>query len=182
MDIAQFFSANILCDLAAGTSRPDILTVDAIKFIYILRNQLSPQQLLDVLPPLIEQLANPNPVVYTFAAICLEGILHLKSNGQLIFNEAVLGPHLQSLLGNLFQLCEKEKTPEKLAENDFLMKSVMRAILIGKQTITQHKLLVAQKLGAILYIVSTNPSNPRYNHYLFECIGAVLRYSLFGSP
>ncbi|KAJ9088941.1 importin-alpha export receptor [Entomophthora muscae] len=179
VDISQFFNKNILCDLAVGTDRPDILTVNAIKFIYLLRNQLSPQELLSVLPPLIDQLANPNPVVFTFAAVCLEGILHLKSNGQLIFNEAVLGPHLQTLLGNLFQLCEKEKTPEKLAENDFLMKTVMRAILIGKQTITQHKVLVAQKLSAILSIVSTNPSNPRYNHYLFECIGAVLRNANF---
>ncbi|KAI0244255.1 importin-alpha export receptor [Massospora cicadina] len=176
VDISQFFNDHIICDLMPETTpTTPILVVDAIKFIYLLRNQLSPNQLMAVLVPLVFQLTNPNPVVHTFAAIGLEGILHFKSAGQLVFSEDVLGPHLQTLLANLFRLCEKEATPEKLAENDFLMKAVMRTILIGKQTIANHRLLVAQKLGGLLAPVSANPSNPRYNHYLFECIGAVVR-------
>lgn len=38
------------------------------------------------------------------------------------FNAADIGPALQPLLGKLFALIDKGQTPEKLAENDVLMK------------------------------------------------------------
>jgi exportin-2 (importin alpha re-exporter) len=63
-------------------------------------------------------------VVYTYAAVTLERILLLKRDGVQVFNKTDLAPLLQDLLASLFGLIERDTTPEKLAENDFLMRCI----------------------------------------------------------
>jgi exportin-2 (importin alpha re-exporter) len=61
-------------------------------------------------------------VVYTYAAVTLEKLLLLKREEGLVFTKTDLAPLLQNLLGALFGLIERDTSPEKLAENDFLMR------------------------------------------------------------
>lgn len=61
-------------------------------------------------------------VVYTYAAVTLERILLLKREDGPVFTKTDLAPLLQDLLGSLFQSIERDTRPEKLAENDFLMR------------------------------------------------------------
>jgi exportin-2 (importin alpha re-exporter) len=75
-----------------------------------------------ILPTLVTYLSTAEFVVYTYAAVTLERILLLKPDGAPIFTKADVAPLLQDLLGSLFTLIEKDPAPEKLAENDFLMR------------------------------------------------------------
>lgn len=63
-------------------------------------------------------------MVYTYAAVTLERILLLKRDEALVFTKTDLAPLLQGLLGSLFKSIEKDPRPEKLAENDFLMRCI----------------------------------------------------------
>lgn len=85
VDVVDFFSQHVFQDLQADTGvvHP-ILQVDAIRFLYTFRNQLTKQQLLSVLPLLHKHLGSSNYVTYTYAAITIERILFIKQNGQLL--------------------------------------------------------------------------------------------------
>jgi len=75
-----------------------------------------------ILPTLVTYLSSQEFVVYTYAAVTLERILLLKREEGAVFTKTDLAPLLQDLLGSLFTLIEKDPEPEKLAENDFLMR------------------------------------------------------------
>lgn len=79
VDIVDFFSKNVLCDLESdvASNRP-ILKVDAIKYVYTFRNQLTKEQLLTVFPLLVKHLLSTDYVVYTYAAIAIERILFIR--------------------------------------------------------------------------------------------------------
>ena len=61
-------------------------------------------------------------VVYTYAAVTLERILLLKREDGPVFTKTDVAPLLQNLLRSLFKSIERDTRPEKLAENDFLMR------------------------------------------------------------
>lgn len=61
-----------------------LLQVDAIRFLYTFRTQLTKPQLLSVLPLLVQHLASDNYVCYTYAAISIERILFIKQGNQLL--------------------------------------------------------------------------------------------------
>lgn len=95
VDIVKFFSDYVAQDLqaASGSVHP-VLEVDSIRFLYTFRsqvctytcnidkkltpNQLTKDQLLSVLPLLVQHLASPNYVAYTYSAIAIERILFMK--------------------------------------------------------------------------------------------------------
>ncbi|RUS27431.1 CAS/CSE protein [Jimgerdemannia flammicorona] len=162
IDIVDFFSKNVVQDLQTpvnGGAHP-ILKVDAIKYLHTFRNQ---EQLVTVFPLLVNHLPASNYVVYTYAAITIERILFLRQGKIMPFSE--------TLLTNLFNLIERGTTPEKLAENDYLMKTVMRVIITSRQDMAPYVNIIMAKLVNILGIISKNPSNPRFNHYVFESKG-----------
>jgi exportin-2 (importin alpha re-exporter) len=64
--------------------------------------------------------------VYTYAAVTLERLLLLKREEGMVFTKTDLAPLLQNLLVALFSLIERDTSPEKLAENDFLMRCMSR--------------------------------------------------------
>lgn len=71
-------------------------------------------------------------VVHSYAAITIERLLALKLGGVPLLAPADVAAHLQPLLGNLFGAFEKADS----AENEYLMKAVMRVIsFVGPQII-----------------------------------------------
>ncbi len=83
VDIVDFFGKNVFADLQAapGSVHP-ILTVDAIKYLYTFRNQLTKEQLVSVLPMLVQHLGSDNYVIYSYAAIAIERILFIKGENR----------------------------------------------------------------------------------------------------
>ncbi|KAL4072157.1 CAS/CSE protein [Scleroderma yunnanense] len=177
VDVVEFFSQHILLDLQAvqGGVHP-ILQVDAIRFLLTFRNQLTKEQLLSVLPLLANHLKSENYVAYTYAAITIDRILFMKKGSQLVFAQADVHDIATDLLHATLVKIEGAGTPEKIAENDHLMKCAMRVIITARQTLTPLYQQVLQRLVAILGAVSKNPSNPNFDHCLFESISALMRF------
>lgn len=89
------------------------------------------------------------------------------------FTQADLKPHADQLLTELFKLIRRGTTPQAIASNDALMKCVMRITITARQSISYEPVLT--HLVYILGEISKNPSNPKFNHYTFESISAIVR-------
>lgn len=176
VDVAKFFSDHAYADLQApaGNVHP-IIVADAIKFLYTFRGQLTKEQLLSVFPVLIPHLANPSFVIHTYAALTIERILFIKQNNALVFGQADIKPYAESILDSIFKVVESGDSPQQVAANDNLMKSAMRVILTARQGLNYRPVL--DHLVRILAEVSKNPSNPKFNHFLFESISGLIRFS-----
>ncbi|SSD59994.1 probable Importin alpha re-exporter [Saccharomycodes ludwigii] len=181
LNVVDFFTQHIMGDLKNDSSLNPILKVDAIKYIYTFRNQLNKAQLVELLPVLANFLQNSEYIVYTYAAITIERILSIResaSSTKFIFTKSDLSNSAQLLLVNLFQLIMKNSTtPEKLAENEFLMKTVFRILLIGEDIANNISMDLLGQLLQIISIIAKNPSNPRFTHYIFESVGVIIKYN-----
>ncbi|KAF5376623.1 hypothetical protein D9757_009601 [Collybiopsis confluens] len=111
VDAVQFFERNVFPDLQAQEGTIDeemcakggvhpILKVDAVRFLYTFRNQLTKQHLLAVLPLLGKALdESQSYVTYTYAAIAIERVLGIRQNGQILFTQADVRDFAPQLLG-----------------------------------------------------------------------------------
>ena len=178
VNVVDFFQNNIASDLLADTGVEPIIKVDAIKFLYTFRSFLTKAQWTAAFPPLVKNLASSNYVVYTYAAVAVERVLFLTNDsGEHIFGKDDVAPFGKDLLEHLFQLIEKDSAPEKIQENEFLMRCVMRVLLVLKDGIISVTDSVLQHLIKITDIIGRNPSNPRFYYYHFEALGALIRYA-----
>ncbi|KAJ2925300.1 hypothetical protein H1R20_g11761, partial [Candolleomyces eurysporus] len=183
VDVVKFFSEHVYQDLQdTSGSVHAILQVDAIRFLYAFRNQLTKEQLLSVLPLLVQHLRSSNYVTYTYAAITIERILFIKQKNELLFSQADIHDSAAELLNALLGKVEAGGTPEKIAENDHLMKCAMRVILTARQTLIPLHQPILARLVAILGVISKNPSNPNFDQYIFESISGLMRFVVEGSP
>ncbi|KAH3660492.1 hypothetical protein OGAPHI_007078 [Ogataea philodendri] len=181
VDVVNFFSEFVAQDLVNQVSHP-ILKVDAIKYIFTFRNQLTKQQLIEAFPLLSSHFQDSNYVVYTYAAITIEKILSLRnpaSHQQLLFGKSdIPSAVFEDLLMNLFRLMfSKGDSPEKLAENEFLMKCAMRILLTAEDSLGTVAPQLLQQLMKIVDIIGKNPSNPKFSHYTFESICVIIKFN-----
>ena len=179
VDVVQFFSNHVLQDLQpdndTAKAQP-ILQVDAIKYLYTFRNQLTKDQLLSVLPLLVHHLSSTNYVTCTYAAISIERILFIRVNGHRLLNSTDIEPFTRNMLEALFAAVEQHETPEKVAENDHVMKCVMRVLLVAKKSVEPYAGQLLEHLVSIIQVTSRNPSNPRFTQFLFESVSTLLRF------
>ncbi|KAM3504622.1 hypothetical protein MY10362_003440 [Beauveria mimosiformis] len=177
VNIVQFFEQHIAADLVAPDNSEPIPKVDAIKFLYTFRSQLNMEQWKQAIGPLVRNLNSSNYVVYTYAAIAVERVLYLTDdNGNRTFNREDVEPLSKDLLDHLFKLIEKDHSPAKLQENEFLMRCVMRILIVIKDGAAPVLDNALTHLVAITNIMKQNPSNPRFYYYHFEAMGALVRY------
>ncbi|KAL2152512.1 hypothetical protein VTH82DRAFT_5696 [Thermothelomyces myriococcoides] len=177
VNVVEFFEQNIAADLLSESSEP-IAKVDAIKYLYTFRSQLNKAQWASAIQPLIQNLASSNYVVYTYAAIAVERVLFLiDEQGQHLFPRSDIQPYAKDLLEHLFALVEKDTSSAKLQENEFLMRCIMRVLIVMKEGILECGAeAVLTHLINITNVIKENPSNPRFYYYHFEAIGALVRY------
>ncbi|KAL2133196.1 hypothetical protein VTI74DRAFT_2770 [Chaetomium olivicolor] len=177
VNVVEFFEKNIASDLLSEGSHP-IAKVDAIKYLYTFRSQLNKAQWASAIQPLIQNLASANYVVYTYAAIAVERVLFLTDEqGQHLFPRSDIQPYAKDLLEHLFALIEKDTSATKLQENEFLMRCIMRVLIVMKEGILDCGIeSVLNHLISITNVIKENPSNPRFYYYHFEAIGALVRY------
>lgn len=177
VNVVEFFEQHIAADLMAQSGVEPISKVDAIKYLYTFRSQLSKEQWKVALVPLIQNLNSDNYVVYTYAAIAVERVLFLTDDaGNVMFPRVDIEPFAKDLLNHLFKLIEKETSPAKLQENEFLMRCVMRILIVIKDGAVPILDNILTHLILITNVMKQNPSNPRFYYYHFEAIGALVRY------
>lgn len=177
VDVIDFFQQNIASDLTDDNAEA-ILKVDAIKYLYLFRSQLTQQQWQQAFPLLVKCLGHENYVVHTYAAIAVERVLYLTDvQRQAYIPKETLTPLAKDLLQHLFVLVTKDSKPEKIQENEFLMKCIMRVLIVIKEGLLPILDLVLKNLINITKVIRHNPSNPRFYYYHFECLGAVVRFA-----
>ena len=175
-NVIDFFQKNVSTDLVSEAGVEPILQVDAIKYLYIFRSQITPDQWQDAFPLVVKHLGSSDYVVYTYAAIALERTMALlDSSNQPVIGRSSLEGLSSQLLRHLFGLIEKDTSPAKLQENEFLMRCVMRVLIVVKEGVSPIAEEIMAHFVKITQISSQNPSNPRFNYYLFEAIGAFIR-------
>ncbi|EEP78665.1 HRC135 protein [Uncinocarpus reesii 1704] len=180
VSITDFFQKHLASDLVATTGVQPLLKVDAIKFLYSFRSLITKEQWREALPLLVQHLGSSVYVVYTYAAVALEKALCLADNqNQPVIPASEITPLAPQLLEHIFQLIEKDPSPPKVQENEFLMRCIMRVLLVIKDSVVPIIDPILQHLVNITKIISTNPSNPRFYYYHFEALGALIR---FGAP
>ena len=175
-NVIDFFQRYIASDLVAESGVEPVLQVDAIKYMYIFRSQITASQWQVAFPLLVKRLGSSNYVVYTYAAIALERIMAISTSTKqpVVSRTSVEGLSAQ-LLQHLFNLIETDTQPAKLQENEFLMRCVMRVLIVIKEGVVPVVDTVLAKFQKIMEISSQNPSNPRFCYYLFEAMGAFIR-------
>lgn len=177
VNVVDFFEQHIASDLVNGEGIEPISKVDAIKFLYTFRSQLSKEQWKVAIGPLIQNLNSSNYVVYTYAAIAVERVLFLTDDsGSPMFPRADIEPFAKDLLTHLFKLIERETSAPKLQENEFLMRCVMRILIVIKDGAAPWLDTILTHLILITNVMKSNPSNPRFYYYHFEALGALVRY------
>lgn len=182
VDVVEFFEKNIagdlLSDTAGESSSAAIIKVDAIKYLYTFRSQLTKEQWLAAFPPLIKNLASSNYVVHTYTAIALERVLSLTNDAkEHILDRHAISPLAGGLLSHLFALLLKDPAPEKVQENEFLMRCAMRVLIVIQDDVLSISDDVLDKLIEITGVICANPSNPTFYYYHFEAMGALIRFA-----
>lgn len=178
VDVVNFFQTHIAGDLINDAGVEPISKVDAIKYLHNFRSQLTKAQWQAAFQPLIKNMASDNYVVYTYAAIAVERVLFLTNDQrEHLFSRADIEPFANDLLNHLFNLIEKDRAPAKMQENEFLMRCIMRVLIVVNQGVQPILDGVLDHLIGITSVIKANPSNPRFYYYLFEAIGALVRFS-----
>lgn len=132
---------------------------------------------------LVQHLTSDNVVIYSYAAITIERILFIKNDQrQPLFTSADVKPFAENVLMAVFTNIERGGTPEKIAENDYLMKCAMRVIITARQELVPSYEAILTRLVNILGEISKNPSNPRFNQYCFESVSALIRFVCEAQP
>ncbi|KAL4992880.1 CAS/CSE protein [Aspergillus falconensis] len=183
INITDFFQKNLAADLISGDDVHPILKVDAIKYLYLFRSLITKGQWQEVFPLLVNHLGSSNFVVYTYAAIAVERVLYFTDNqGQPIVSPETIKPLANDLLEHIFSLIQKNPAPEKVQENEFIMKCAMRVLIVIKEGVVPIIDNVLKHLINITQIISGNPSNPRFYYYHFETLGAFIRFAAPSNP
>lgn len=188
--VQDIFTSHILPEIQDPTdvnSRP-IVKAGAIKLVCIFRTHLPLEFLLQILPYVINHLKSSAVVIQTYAAMCIERFLMIKDkvpaaagigNGDSaaaqvsvsrIKKEHIVG-HAQAMMAELFVVLENPELPE----NDYVMKCIMRLLVVLGSEIVPLTELVLSKLTVIFERVAKKPVNPHYNHYLFECYAVFIK-------
>ena len=175
-NVIDFFQKHISRDLISDTKVEPLLQVDAIKYLYIFRSQINRDQWQHAFPLVVKHLGSSDYVVYTYAAIALERTMALlDSSKQPVIGRTTVEKLSAQLLQHLFALIEKDTSPAKLQENEFLMRCVMRVLVVIREGVLPVVEDTMAHFIKIMHISSQNPSNPRFIYYLFEAIGAFIR-------
>lgn len=160
-----------------------LLKVDALKFVYVFRSQLTQPYWHQAFPLVVKHLGSSNYVVYTYASIAVErALLLMDTAGQPLIPRADVAGLSKDLLQHLFGLIQKDSAPEKIQENEFLMRCVMRVLIVIKDGVLPISDMVLTNFVNITRVIRHNPSNPRFYYYHFEGIGALVRYAAPSSP
>ncbi|UYV61444.1 CSE1L [Cordylochernes scorpioides] len=177
VNITDFYRDYILPDLQAGdVDQLPVLKADAIKYLMIFRSQLPKEVLLASLPHLIHLMKASSVVVHTYTAYCVERFFTMQTPYS--FSPAEVQHLTEPLLTSLFQVLEKPGS----AENEYVMKAIMRTFSLLKEQVIPYLTVLLPKLTAMLRQVSKNPCKPHFNHYLFETLSLSIRIVCKSNP
>jgi len=187
VNVHEFFTSIVMPELNRDINAQPVVKADVIKFFSSFRKQLPREMIVTTLPRLVELLKARSFVVHTYAAQAIERIFMVKEEAdatgmqkRFVYGAAELNPILAPCMMNLFAILETE---EEGVANEYVAKTVMRVITKAKpENIATATEGVLGKLKTTLDRVCANPQNPRFIHYLFESIAALIRATCSVNP
>eukprot|EP00026_Physarum_polycephalum_P001434 Phypoly_transcript_01435.p1 GENE.Phypoly_transcript_01435~~Phypoly_transcript_01435.p1 ORF type:complete len:984 (+),score=185.73 Phypoly_transcript_01435:58-3009(+) len=174
--IPDFCRSQILPELQ-GTTRSPVLRATSIKFITTFRQQLPVDVYTAALPHLIALMRDPNYVIHSYAATCVERLLTVKDNQVLRIGQ-LTNDFIGSMLANLFEALSYKDSQE----NEYTMRAITRVISVSGANITPFAPTCLQKLVEILIRVAQNSTNPTFAHYVFESLGSLVKNTCAQNP
>ena len=178
--IAQFFSTQIAPELQAGAACHPLVKADCLKFMTLFRHFIAstPENARSYLQMMISALSDGNFVVRTYAATGIERLLAIKqANGRFRFDASLIGDSALPLVNCLFH-CLDFNDEETALENEYVMKAILRVVAVLKERVAPIASDVFGKAVPLLQRVAQNPRNPVFNHYLFEVVACVSKYTV----
>lgn len=194
VNVVDFFSEFVMPQLNKCSANPlqletPIFTADLIKFVLSFRNQIPKRDAGNVIFLCTKLLSAKEPVVQTYAAACIERTLTIKdkvsvANGngtarisaEMItvprVTKADLEPVLQDLLPVVVNVLR-----DSTRANEYVMRLVLRFCAVAQDAMGPYVSKLLPTLVDILSSVTANPSNPVFNHYLFETLSALIRFN-----
>ena len=187
VNLAEFYTSHVAPELESSTASSEdraVIKADCLRFVTVFRSQLSKNTLLGLLPRCVNLLSCSNNVVHSYAATFIERLLAMKAPAggavtqqATVFSTADVGPYLQQILEKLFGAL---KMPES-GENEYVMRAIMRLVVFVGSAVGPVTSAALAELANILGMVSRNPTQPGFNHYLFEAIAALVKYGSDGT-
>ena len=180
VNVAEILQSQCLPELQKPTlTEQVVLRADSIRYLTTFRSVLPRDLLVSSLPLLLVHLTAPSHVLHTYAAHCIEKLLILRGNdGAAVIKPADLKPLFETLLSNLFGVLRMEGSEQ----NEYAMKAIMRSMSTMQEEIVPYSETLLKELSAKLALVSENPTKPHFNHYLFESICCIIRFSCRVNP
>lgn len=173
VNICDFYQEFVAPDLRnPNLTEFPVLKADAIKYLMVFRNQLPKAVLLQSLPHVVNLLAAPSYVVHTYAASAIDRLFTMKdTQGKTAISPADVATLSEPLLKNLFNAFSHPGS----AENEYIMKAVMRTFSLLQESVLPYLPTVLPSLTGKLIQASKNPSKPHFNHFLFETLSLSIR-------
>ncbi|CAE7469287.1 cse1l [Symbiodinium natans] len=105
----------------------------------------------------------------------------LTQEGQLAprYDPASMKGQLLQMVQPILQIIASSKG---IPMNEYLMRTVARIFSFLKQQGAETGLATLSPLSAILLAMSANPSNPVFNHYLFEAVASIVKVCVPAQP
>lgn len=185
VNVMEFFTSLVAPELAAEPlSQRSVLRASCLKFVTVFRNQIPREQIGAILPSLCKHLTAESPVVHTYAGICIEKLLTVKDRNPQ--GQAVLRYDPVSMRGSLLQIVQPVlqiiASNKGIPMNEYLMRTVARIFAFLKQQGAEVGLATLRPLSVILVEMAANPSNPVFNHNLFEAIASIVKVCVPTQP
>lgn len=180
VDVPSIFLSQCLTELQApDVNKQPVLRADSIRYLTTFRSVLPREVILTCVPLLANHLTSSSNVVHTYAAHSIEKILILRDASKAPLLTALdLMPHCHILLQNLLACLQIPGSQE----NEYVMKAFMRVLSTLQDKVSPFADALLKELAKKLALVSRNPSKPHFNHYLFESISCIVRYSCKTTP
>lgn len=185
INILGIFQAHVFPEIHdTNVNKDPIIKADAMKLICVFRSHFDTPFLMELFPHLLRFLQSKYVVLQTYAALVIERFLNMKdkaSGGAASvpkISKADLVPFYQPLFQGLFAVLLNPA----MAENEYVMKCIMRSFLIVGSDIATIAELVLSHLIQACERACRNPVNPLYNHYLFEALALLIRATCDAGP
>lgn len=182
VNVMDFFNQHVLPELQSQQldQRP-VLKADSLKYLTTFRSQVPKDTCVQIFRQLVVLLGSDSNVVHTYAAVAVERLLAQREGGKQRFQVQDLAPVLEPLLSALFSAFLKPDS----AENEYVMRCIMRVIdFVGPEIAPAIPSCVSALAGeqGILMRVIKNPTQPGFNHYLFESVAALVKQGCAKDP
>ena len=183
VDLTDFCRKNIIPELQKVNNIDEmpVLKAAAVKYIMTFKSQLPSDLVKACLPNIIGHLKAQSHVTHTYAAAAVDKILIMKMPGSTnlpVVTSADLAPLASTLLEGLFGAFALPGS----AENEYVMKCVMRSFSCLQSEVMPYLPHVLPVLTQKLEAAAKNPTKPHYNHYLWETLCLSIRIVCTGQP